>query len=518
MLFFVVTGAIFNNYTKIPFYLFFLALALKSFSLNIIFTLISIYLFKTQYLYYIPIALNFLLYNQNDKPIYLSSVINNVNKYLKLIENKSNNMDSYDTIDERIKALLKSYCLNCPMKEKCFSKRRTDMYHFLMYEVTSNMKHSKEIDYFIYNCEYKKMMDEAPKINFNLNSSYNTIKDTINILISENNLKNDLIAKLKNYSLSSINYINDSQMTLSFNEYILPLKLERILKNKNLNVSYTGNNTYEIAYKSKCKIKAESIILSKGGGYIAGDNCLIKKNSTKLYAALSDGMGSGLKAYEASKALLKRLEGLINLPYDDEKIIRLLTELSHISLFTSSYATLDFFSANLATKKGKLFKIASSTSLLIRNNQIKEFNTKTLPIDFDGILDLYLNVVDGLVVYDKVIEKRLMSELPFMATENIMMDAVKAGGDRQELHEKIRELSMEAGKNVKEKGLDNNLLELIANDPAFNMSLEDLQKTMDPSKYVGRSPEQVDEFLAEVINPILEENKEILGMSATINV
>ena len=125
----------------------------------------------------------------------------------------------------------------------------------------------------------------------------------------------------------------------------------------------------------------------------------------------------------------------------------------------------------------------------------------------DGILDLYLNVVDGLVVYDKVIEKRLMSELPFMATENIMMDAVKAGGDRQEL-----------GKNVKEKGLDNNLLELIANDPAFNMSLEDLQKTMDPSKYVGRSPEQVDEFLTEVINPILEENKEILGMSATINV
>src|SRR5699024_9497889 len=91
----------------------------------------------------------------------------------------------------------------------------------------------------------------------------------------------------------------------------------------------------------------------------------------------------------------------------------------------------------------------------------------------DGILDLCLNVVDGLVVYPKVIEKHLMSELPFMATENIMMDAVKAGGDRQELHERIRELSMEAGKNVKEKGLDNNLLELIAADPAFNLSLED---------------------------------------------
>ena len=104
----------------------------------------------------------------------------------------------------------------------------------------------------------------------------------------------------------------------------------------------------------------------------------------------------------------------------------------------------------------------------------------------DGILDLYLNVVDGLVVYDKVIEKRLMSELPFMATENIMMDAVKAGGDRQELHEKIRELSMEAGANVKQKGLDNNLLELIANDDAFNMSLEDLTEN-NGSKQVCRT-------------------------------
>ena len=136
----------------------------------------------------------------------------------------------------------------------------------------------------------------------------------------------------------------------------------------------------------------------------------------------------------------------------------------------------------------------------------------------DGILDLCLNVVDGLVVYPKVIEKRLMSELPFMATENIMMDAVKAGGDRQELHERIRELSMEAGRNVKEKGLDNNLLELIAQDDAFNLSLEDLQKTMDPSKYVGRSPIQVEKFIKDVVNPILEANKDLLGMTAEINV
>ncbi len=136
----------------------------------------------------------------------------------------------------------------------------------------------------------------------------------------------------------------------------------------------------------------------------------------------------------------------------------------------------------------------------------------------DGILDLYLNVVDGLVVYPKVIEKRLMSELPFMATENIMMDAVKAGGDRQELHEKIRELSMEAGKNVKVEGKDNNLLELIAADPAFNLTLEDLQKTMDPAKYTGRAKEQTESFLKNVVNPVLEANKELLGMTADIKV
>ena len=136
----------------------------------------------------------------------------------------------------------------------------------------------------------------------------------------------------------------------------------------------------------------------------------------------------------------------------------------------------------------------------------------------DGILDLCLNVVDGLVVYPKVIEKRLMSELPFMATENIMMDAVKAGGDRQELHERIRELSMEAGKNVKEKGLDNNLLELIAADPAFNLTLEELQKTMDPSRYTGRAKEQVDAFLANVVRPVLEQHIDELGMKAEINV
>ena len=136
----------------------------------------------------------------------------------------------------------------------------------------------------------------------------------------------------------------------------------------------------------------------------------------------------------------------------------------------------------------------------------------------DGILDLCLNVTDGLKVYPKVIEKRLRSELPFMATENIMMDAVKAGGDRQELHERIRTLSMEAGRTVKEEGKDNDLLERIAADPAFNLTLEQLEEAMDPARYTGCSAAQVTDFLRKEVQPVLDQNKEVLGMKADINV
>ena len=136
----------------------------------------------------------------------------------------------------------------------------------------------------------------------------------------------------------------------------------------------------------------------------------------------------------------------------------------------------------------------------------------------DGILDLCLNVVDGLVVYPKVIYKHFMAEIPFMATENIMMDAVKQGGNRQELHEKIRQLSMEAGKTVKEKGKDNNLVDLIAADPAFGLTKEQIEANLKPELYVGRAPRQVDVFLRDVVRPILDANKEELGVKAEINV
>ena len=136
----------------------------------------------------------------------------------------------------------------------------------------------------------------------------------------------------------------------------------------------------------------------------------------------------------------------------------------------------------------------------------------------DGILDLMANVADGLVVYPKVIRRHLMAELPFMATENIMMDAVKAGGDRQELHERIRELSMEAGRIVKEEGGDNPLLQMIADDPMFRTSLEELEKAMDPARYVGRAPYQTEKYLREVVEPMLSANAGLLGYQAVINV
>ncbi|MCI5929288.1 MAG: adenylosuccinate lyase [Pseudoflavonifractor capillosus] len=122
----------------------------------------------------------------------------------------------------------------------------------------------------------------------------------------------------------------------------------------------------------------------------------------------------------------------------------------------------------------------------------------------DAILNIYANVASGLVVHEKVIERHVMEELPFMASENIMMDAVKRGGNRQDLHERIRVLSQEAGRNVKDRGLPNNLIDLIAEDPMFGMSREELTVHLEPARYIGRCPEQVDEFLTEYVQPVLE--------------
>ena len=127
----------------------------------------------------------------------------------------------------------------------------------------------------------------------------------------------------------------------------------------------------------------------------------------------------------------------------------------------------------------------------------------------DAILNIMLNVTDpenGLVVYEKIVRRRVMAELPFMATENVIMDAVEKGGSRQELHERIRQYSMQAGARVKQEGLDNNLAELIAADPIFKVTKEELDNIMKPENYIGRCPQQVDEFIANCVKPILDAN------------
>lgn len=132
----------------------------------------------------------------------------------------------------------------------------------------------------------------------------------------------------------------------------------------------------------------------------------------------------------------------------------------------------------------------------------------------DAILNIYENVASGLVVHEKVIEKHILEELPFMASENIMMDAVKRGGDRQQLHERIRVLSMEAGRNVKELGLTNNLIDLIAADELFQLNREELDAHMEPSRYIGRCPEQVTDFLRDYIQPVLDAHPDALSGGA----
>ena len=136
----------------------------------------------------------------------------------------------------------------------------------------------------------------------------------------------------------------------------------------------------------------------------------------------------------------------------------------------------------------------------------------------DGILNIYMNVSENLVVYDKVIAKHIAAELPFMATENIMMECVKAGGNRQDLHERIRVLSMKAGENVKVNGGENNLIELIKADEMFAPVKDRLGEILDAKKFIGRAPSQVTEFVANEIDPILEANRPLLGKSGEVNV
>lgn len=267
----------------------------------------------------------------------------------------------------------------------------------------------------------------------------------------------------------------------------------------------------------KCKLLDQKIADKMGfaGCYPVSGQTYSRKNDSRVLSVLA-GIAQSAHKFSNDIRLLQHLKE-VEEPFEKNQIGSSAMAYKRNPMRSERMASL----ANYVMSDMMNPMLVASTQWFERTLDDSANKRLSIPEGFlaiDGILDLYLNIVDGLVVYPKVIEKRLMSELPFMATENIMMDAVKAGGDRQELHERIRTLSMEAGRNVKERGLDNNLLELIAADPAFGLSLEELKKTMDPSRYTGRAKEQVTEFLEEVIRPILEENKELLGVKAEINV
>ncbi len=388
---FICAIAIYTDNSKWPVILFMLAISIKKLPTMTVLSAISIYLYKSNYLYYLPIILNYLYYltiKYDTKPNIITN--NNYKSYINVLDNTSYNTEPYDELDNKISELIKSYCINCSQNKNCFSKKRISLYRYFVYETCLNIPKTKEIEYFIYNCEYKQMMDEHPKIPFLLKSNYKSINELV--CFNENNeaFISHITSSLKGFNLKEIKVINSasSYAQLSFNDYINPHLLNMRLKIKNLAVKQDGL-TYNIYQIPKIKVKAESIILSKGGSYISGDNCLIKSTNTDFYAALSDGMGSGLRAYESSKSVLTKLDSLIELGFTESELLKALAHLIQISLCSNSYATLDLLHVDLTNAKGTLYKVASEETIFIRNNRIQALTTKTLPIEFDNILDSY---------------------------------------------------------------------------------------------------------------------------------
>lgn len=420
--------ALYNDYQNWPLILFMTALCVKRLPTISILSIISIYLFKNDYWFYLPVILNLLYYlsiKRDTDPKIITK--NNYQSYISILSNSSYDTDPYDMLDSKILELIKSYCLNCSLSKECFKKKRISLYRYFMYELCQNIPKTKEIEYFIYNCEYKAMMDEIPKISFSLNSNYKSLNELISYDNNNQLFTSHIIKSLKGYNLNEIKVINSKSCNaaLSFSDYINPHQLNMRLGIKNLAIQQEGL-LYKIYLRPKIKVKAESIILSKGGAYISGDNCLIKHTSTDFYAALSDGMGTGLKAFESSKSVLTKLNSLIELGFTAEDLLKALSHLIQISLSTNSYATLDLLHIDLTKSCGTLYKVASEETIFIRNNKIKALETNTLPIEFDNILDSYtfefekndlvliisdgvLNFVDKKALYSFILAKSYLS-------------------------------------------------------------------------------------------------------------
>ena len=301
-------------------------------------------------------------------------------------------------------------------------------------------------------------------------------------------------------------WIQDLVMDLEDTEYIL--EGLRLLGSKGTTGTQASFLELFSGDHEKCR-RLDSLIAEKmgfAGCYAVSGQTYTRKVDTRVLSLLS-GIAQSAHKFSNDVRLLQHLKE-IEEPFEKDQVGSSAMAYKRNPMRSERMAGLCNYVISNVTNP----LITGSTQWLERTLDDSANRRLSIAEGFlaaDGILRLYANIADGLVVYPGMMDKHLRAELPFMATENIMMDAVKAGGDRQELHERIRRLSMEAGRRVKEEGKDNELLSLIAEDPAFGLSLSELEERMDPRLYVGRAPQQTEEYIEGCIRPLLESRSEL---------
>lgn len=336
---------------------------------------------------------------------YSSSIINKNPSYKNYIEAllKSKPQKEYDTLDYKINECIKTYCACCKLRNTCFKKNRIHLYQYFIYILTNNTKENENIKYFLYNCEYKEEIDKLNKLNFKEHAFNKSLADILSFEKSYDIVFNKLISffkkssyklkKLENKSRNSIFYrleFYDKFISVPLLNYRIShlLKTSTVLKKE--------ENTYLLYEEPILKLNFDSIVLAKGNIYISGDNILIKQFQNDYYFALSDGMGSGLKAYEASKGILQKLNELIELEIDDDKILKSLKHIYEILGYNDNYGTLDFLHISKTSKKAMLYKVASSSSYHISDRGNNIYKTETLPLEMDSIISKYeFELIEG---------------------------------------------------------------------------------------------------------------------------
>lgn len=385
---------------------------------------ILLLIFLTPYLYHLsPYYLLTLIYPLVNfltpkTKFLLTNKTTNFDNYLNYLNTKKSDDTDYETLDEQIQTLIRTYCINCQKRQLCFKKKRLNYYQYLLFLSTANMKQTKPILDFINNCDYYEAMSYTKKTNLIqikhnqdlsfLDSMLHYEDSDYTKIINFFNKTPYNLEKVYNQTRSSIDY------TFEFKTkpYFLKIIEKQLSFRLNKKVIFTlQNDKYTLKEKPLYKLCYDTLVLAKGNVYISGDNILIKSYQSDYYFALSDGMGSGLKAFQASKAMLQELDGLINLNLSDELILKPLMTHFKMAGFNDTYATLDFIHFNLTTLNINLYKVASSETFIISNNKLFTYKTDSLPIHLASditkhelklkIGDTILLASDGLSLVDQ---------------------------------------------------------------------------------------------------------------------